>query len=114
VAGLLLRAAAPLGYMPASVGSGLLFEMCPGQLPAGLVLPGATPTHKHHHHGTEAETPDETDTCQIGHLLLSASVVGDIDTGEFDRAPPVPIAALPATAVQSAARLHHRPRGPPA
>ena len=51
-AALVLRALMPLGYMPAAPGSGLLFELCPDQLPPGISMAhGAA----HHHHGAHAK-----------------------------------------------------------
>lgn len=74
--GLLLRALTPLGYMPAAPGSGLLFELCPDQIPPGFVLQdaGNSAHHHHHHHGNSDDAPPSTepDQCQIGHLLFSA------------------------------------------
>jgi len=114
VAGLLLRAATPLGYMPGSVGSGLLFELCPGQLPAGFVLPGATSGHEHHHHSTGDDAPAEPDTCQIGHLLSSAAAVGEFDSSEPVSFEPAVVTTKPAARAHSAAQFVRRSRGPPA
>ena len=50
LAALLLRAAIPDGYMPASWGSGLLVKLCPAGLPAG-VMQALAGEHEHHHHG---------------------------------------------------------------
>lgn len=112
--GLVLRAAAPVGYMPASLESGLLFELCPGQLPAGFVLPGAAATHEHHHHSDDGSKPAEPDTCQVGHLLFSAAAVDTTAAADpadlldgADAAPPV----IPA---KSGNQLPKRSRGPPA
>ena len=68
--GLVLRAFAPAGYMPATAGSGFLFELCPDQLPVGVTF--ASPGHGHHHH--HHHDPDEAtgDACDMGHLLASA------------------------------------------
>jgi len=117
LAGLLLRAATPVGYMPGSAGSGLLFELCPGQLPAGFVLPGAQQGHDHHNHaghGADDTRQAEPDTCQMGHLLSSAVAVGDVDTSESVSFEPAIIATQAANRVRSTARLVHRSRGPPA
>jgi len=82
-----LRALTPLGYMPATAGSGLLFELCPDQLPAGFVVQNADAS-AHHHHGNSDDTQStaEADQCQIGHLLFSA-VATDPAVGEFSAAP---------------------------
>lgn len=75
--GLALRAAMPLGYMPAAAGTGLLFELCPDRLPANVTLAG-TPASGHHHHSESdsgSQPAAEVDTCQIGHLLMSAAAI---------------------------------------
>ncbi len=76
-AGLVLRALTPLGYMPASPGSGLLFELCPDQLPAGFEMQGTDASAHHHHNGlNDSQSVAEPDQCQIGHLLFSAIATG--------------------------------------
>ena len=65
----LLRALIPIGYMPASAGTGLLFELCPDQLPVGVTF--ANSEHDHHHHHDESESASG-DACDIGHMLASA------------------------------------------
>ena len=85
--GLVLRALTPLGYMPATAGSGLLFELCPDQLPAGFMAQNADAS-SHHHHGNSDDTQPaaEADQCQIGHLLFSA-VAADPAVDNFNSAP---------------------------
>lgn len=114
LAGLILRAATPLGYMPAAPGSGLLFELCPGQLPAGLTLPGTSVAHDHHRHGADDKSQPEPDQCQIGHLLSSAMAV-DNETFETSvRLLPADV-RLPLSEVRPNALLSaYRSRGPPA
>jgi len=74
---LALRALTPLGYMPASPGSGLVFELCPEGLPAALVQALADPGHHHHHGAGDAESPvTSAEQCPIGHML-STSAAGD-------------------------------------
>lgn len=114
LATLMLRAAIPDGYMPASKGSGLLFELCPSGVPAELML-AVSGSSQHHHHGAEEGQSAHFDAadCPIGHLL-SATVAFD----DFwqDSATPVASVAIefvmlvPATA----ARVARRSRGPPA
>ena len=77
LAGFALRSLAPVGYMPSAVGDGLLFELCPEQLPAGFVL-SSTSSHHDHHNQSASDTSqpaDSADQCQIGHLLFSAIAV---------------------------------------
>jgi len=114
LAGLLLRAATPLGYMPASPGSGLLFELCPGQLPAGFILPGQPNGHDHRHHSSDDDTGSEPDTCQIGHILSSTAALDDADSDVGADFEPTAIPTRSAIAARSATHFAHRPRGPPA
>lgn len=68
----MLRALTPLGYMPSSLASGYLFELCPEQLPVGFVVTSGHQDH-HNHSGSSPDSPAATaDQCQIGHLLFSA------------------------------------------
>ena len=77
LAGFALRSLAPVGYMPSAVGDGLLFELCPEQLPAGFILSSASSHHDHHNQSAPAtsQPADSADQCQIGHLLFSAIAV---------------------------------------
>jgi len=109
-----MRAATPLGYMPAAPGSGLLFELCPGQLPVGVSLPGASPDHDHHYHGAEDNSEPEPDQCQVGHLLSSAAAVDDTLTGESPRVEPASLTIAPAVVGRSTSPFTQRSRGPPA
>jgi len=72
LAGFALRSLAPVGYMPSAVGDGLLFELCPEQLPAGFILSSASSHHDHHNQSAPADSADQ---CQIGHLLFSAIAI---------------------------------------
>jgi hypothetical protein len=115
LAGLLLRAMTPLGYMPASPGSGLLFELCPDQLPAGFVVQDSGTTAHHHHQGDSdnASTDAEPDQCQIGHLLFSA-VAADQTVAEFDAIPVIIFHSV--SPVQTTSRRTasiYQPRAPP-
>jgi len=114
LAGVVLRALTPLGYMPSTLGSGMLFELCPDQLPAGYVLSDSGSNHQHHHGKETTDTSTTVDQCQIGHLLFSA-IAGDapqIDeiyaelTIEFSPEPPALISRATTTA--------YRTRAPPA
>ena len=108
--GIVLRAATPAGYMPAAAGSGLLFELCPDQLPAGVTL-ATSQAHKHHQHeGGEAAV----DLCQLGHLFI-ATAAGDT-AADVDLAPP-PASANPGprtSRLVGRAVTLTRSRGPPA
>ena len=114
LAGLILRAATPSGYMPAAPGTGLLFELCPGQLPAGITMPGSPNGHEHHHHNTNDDSQAEPDLCQIGHLLSSSAAVDDSlseDIALFQAAGP----AIRRFAAKPPAPFSpYRSRGPPA
>lgn len=94
LAGLALRAITPVGYMPSTLGSGLLFELCPDQLPVGFTL-NSSSSHQHHHHPANAETSDTSaDLCDFGHLLVSAI---DQDTYAIDFGDALPsVAVFPA------------------
>ena len=114
LAGLALRAATPLGYMPASPGSGLLFELCPGQLPAGVVLRDQASGHDHHQRSADDHAPAEPDACPIGHLLSSSAAPDDPDIGQTAVFQPGDLTTQVAIPPQSASRCAHRSRGPPA
>jgi hypothetical protein len=111
--GLILRAFAPLGYMPASPGSGLLFELCPGQLPAGFTMPGKTPGHDLHHHGAEDKSQPEQDHCPIGHLLSSAVAVDDGLGDENARFQAADLTIPPSAIKPQTPFSAFRSRGPP-
>lgn len=113
LAGLILRAATPLGYMPATPGSGLLFELCPGQLPAGVSLPGKTAGHEHHH-SSDDDSRAEPDLCQIGHLLSSAVAVDDSPSEDIARFQAADLTIPPSAAKPPASFPPYRSRGPPA
>lgn len=68
---LVVRASIPAGYMPGSLQSGSLFEMCPDGLPAAMVRAFAG----HHHHGSahDEATSDSSESCDFGHLISPAA-----------------------------------------
>lgn len=114
LAGMALRALTPLGYMPASADSGLLFELCPDQLPAGFEFAGKTAAHHHHHQDDSASSAASADLCDFGHLLISAMADAIVTT-------PIPVAAptfdvIPASTATLPRRLAHAylSRAPPA
>jgi len=106
LAGIVLRAFVPAGYMPAAPGKGLLFELCHDGVPAGFMetLGG----HGHHSghaghagHGDHDEHAGGAD-CSIGHIL-SMAVIDEVD------APQAAILAAPGILV--AAPLQRLLRG---
>lgn len=110
-AAVLLRGIVPAGYMPAAVGSGFLFELCPEGVPAGFMqLLSGVAGHDHHDHGQDNVDGHH---CPIGHMLLSATAVDD--TPGADIVDP-PQAAFAVSGVQFSlpSRAIYEPRGPPA
>jgi len=72
LAGVLLRAVIPAGYMPATPGKGLLFELCHNGLPVNFIA--ALDGHGHHAgHGGHEEHSAAGD-CSIGHILSMAFI----------------------------------------
>jgi len=80
LAGIVMRAFIPAGYMPAAPGQGLLFELCHDGLPAGFMQ--ALGGHGHHEshsgHGDHEEHSGSGD-CSIGHIL-SLAFIDEADT----------------------------------
>lgn len=115
LATLLLRASIPDGYMPAPVGGGLLFELCPAGVPAELMQALAGPGTHHHHHDSNDTSGAQFDAeqCPIGNLL-SAAVAIDAHwiTPDVPLLTEPPVAA--AQVVASRSELARRSRGPPA
>jgi len=114
--GLALRAATPAGYMPGMPGSGLLFELCPDQLPAGATLAPSQTSGHHHHHGdsTGEEDAPAADQCQIGHLLLSSIAIDSDSSIGVEPLPFVATRISNSTDRPSRMRVAWRSRGPPA
>ena len=72
LAGIVLRAFIPAGYMPAAPGKGLLFELCHDGLPVSFM--SALDGHGHHAaHGGHDEHAAAGD-CSIGHILSMAFI----------------------------------------
>jgi len=72
LAGAILRAFVPAGYMPAAPGKGLLFELCHDGLPAGFME--ALGGHGHHGgHDGHDENASGGD-CSIAHILSMAFI----------------------------------------
>jgi hypothetical protein len=77
LAGVLLRAFIPAGYMPAAPGNGLLFELCHDGLPAAFMV--ALGSHDHHaSHGNHDDHVSGGD-CSIGHIL-SLAFIDEVQT----------------------------------
>ena len=104
---LLLRALIPTGYMPASAGSGLLFELCPTQLPVGFSA--GTSGHDHHHSSENAASK----ACDFGHILADAWIDGLVDESAIvDKLPESPIVGV-LRSVALAVRRYYASRAPP-
>ncbi len=110
---LLLRAAIPVGFMPAAAGSGLLVVFCPdGVSPEFMqfLADDAGVDHDHMDHGNPV---DSTHQCPVGHMLLSAAA-----TDDGSQPADVVIAPPPSTSAAyfftSVSRTHYYSRGPPA
>ncbi len=103
LAGIVLRAFVPAGYMPAAPGKGLLFELCHDGVPAGFME--ALGGHGHHSghagHGDRDEHAGGAE-CSIGHIL-SLAVIDEIDTPQT--------AILPSHGILVAAPLQRLLRG---
>ena len=114
VAALLLRAVIPAGYMPAAVGSGLWFELCPEGLPAEFaeLLTGDT---AHHHHGdADSENAgDDAHQCAVGHMLLSAAAM-DSTSQAAELTLELPPATTSIYSFTSRSRTYYQSRAPPA
>ena len=105
-----VRALAPLGYMPASAGTGLLYELCPEGMPAEVMHALWGGGH-HHHHGDDGG--GATESCPIGHML-AAAMAADVDASTVVLPEPALFFLLSPVAVECRARGHHRCRSPPA
>jgi len=100
LAGVVLRAFIPAGYMPAAPGKGLLFELCHDGLPVSFMA--ALDGHGHHAgHGGHEEHSAAGD-CSIGHILSMAFI---------DESPPVEPAIQPSPGILITAPLQQLLRG---
>lgn len=70
LAGVVLRAFVPAGYMPAAPGKGLLFELCHDGMPAEFMA--ALAGHGGHGHHGAHDGHGATGVCSIGHILALA------------------------------------------
>ncbi len=122
VTALLLRAAIPVGYMPAAIGGELLFEMCPSAVPADLLAAISGQNHHASHHAGHHDGAGEAHTdgrhfdashCPIGQVLSAAAAV-DHDQGSTAAAPQATLVVAASQAPVSVALPGRRSRGPPA
>ena len=89
LAGVVLRAFIPAGYMPAAPGKGLLFELCHDGMPVAFMsaLAGHAQHGQHSHHD-EHQGHGSAGDCSMGHILALA----------FADSPDIPdVSILPAT-----------------
>ena len=108
-----LRALTPDGYMPASAGSGLLFELCPEGMPAEVMQALSGGGHHHHHADDPSNASVDTGQCPIGHMLGSA--VAHDAQADTDPAPATAEFAAPQIGVLiTVAHSRYRSRAPPA
>jgi len=108
-----LRALTPEGYMPASAGSGLLFELCPEGMPAEVMQALSGGGHHHHHVDDASGASVDSGQCPIGHMLGSA-VAFDAHA-DPDPAPATADFTAPQAAIRIAAtHSRYRSRAPPA
>ena len=111
LAGIVMRAFIPAGYMPAAPGKGLLFELCHDGLPAGFTQ--ALGGHDHHAgHGGHDDHAAGGD-CSIGHIL-SLAFIDEVQAAE--PAIQAPLGLLFAVPLQQRLRGHfavYSARAPP-
>lgn len=110
---LLLRAAIPVGFMPAAAGSGLLVVFCPDGVSAEFMQFLAGDTGGGHDHLEHGNADDNTHQCPIGHMLLSAAATDHGSAAEDVTSAPPPATFAPHY-FTSVARTHYYSRGPPA
>lgn len=108
---LLLRAAIPAGYMPASLDSGVLFKLCPSGVPAEIMA--AISGTGHHHQSNSNGEHFDAEQCPIGQLLSAAIAVDS--TWQANDAPiPSILDVGPVQTLESRAPTNRRSRDPPA
>jgi hypothetical protein len=111
LAGVVLRAFVPTGYMPAAPGKGLLFELCHDGISAEFM--SALNGHGDHGHHGQHEGHGSTGGCSIGHILALA--FADVpDTADVTVAPATGVyTALDARLEPASRQFVYAPRGPP-
>jgi hypothetical protein len=118
LATLALRAVVPAGFMPAAIGNGLPFEMCPSAVPAEILaaMSGAGHSHHQHHAGHNAAGSDghfNTGDCPIGQALSAAVAFDDLQPAVIAPAA-APLNASEPAALPSLEQPVRRSRDPPA
>ena len=107
-----VRALTPLGYMPASAGTGLLYELCPEGIPAEIMR--SLGGHHHHHGGHDGKNKaGPSESCPIGHMLASAIAV-DLDIAAVVPPSSEVFVVSSIVAIDSRASCRQRCRSPPA
>lgn len=108
IAGLILRALIPLGYMPGNIFAGEFMVLCPSGVPASFTM-----ALGHHHHGQDTTAVDADQTCPIGTALQhawlpQAHIEFSIEVPQLD------IVAIEIASVNSAStQRFYSPRAPP-
>ncbi len=122
--GVLLRAVVPAGYMPGSIESGLLFELCAEGLPASFTAEladagGPHSANRHgghggaHHDGHHGEDGPALSDCSFGHLLVYGFVDSGVVAESRVEVPGVFVEDASTDVVASRTVNGHNPRGPP-
>ena len=106
----LLRALMPVGYMPAALGDGLPFVLCPDNLPVTVAAALDTAGHGHDHAGHEASAIDQ---CDFGELAPDVGATVDLPEHRIDFIPPVS-SATPVHRLAGRSIIRPVARGPPA
>jgi len=110
---LLLRAAIPVGFMPAAVGSGMLVVFCPDGVSTEFMQFLSGDAGGNHDHAEHGNAGDDTHQCPIGHMLLSAAATDSGSSAAEVASAPPPTTATPYS-FASISRTHYYSRGPPA
>ena len=111
-----LRALVPTGYMPASAGTGFLFEMCHDAVPAAVLAAMSGTSSHDHHHGVDAGSDHSaatSDACSLGHMLSQVFLESDPVLEVVSPELATPETPTPAYRLTLAPRYRQAPRGPP-
>ena len=110
LAAMALRALMPVGYMPGSLSSGLLFELCPDGMPAGFVQ--ALGGQHHHGAGDDDAAAHSFEQCTTGHLLAPAAITSSAPA-TLDLPDQPALSTIPRLLVTAAPRVAYSSRAPP-